>query len=269
MIYCDLKGGLGNMMFQIAACLSFAIDKNTESVFPNLKNHLDYLNEEKVYNPNLDYTQEYTSLNIFKNLKCIKKDNSLKVYNFPFNYKNINLESSDVIIDGFFQSEKYFKNNEKFIREAFRIDKSILDKIEEKYKDILEYKNTTSIHIRRGDYLKLKNYHPSLSMDYFKNAIDLTKQTTDRYVIFSDDIEWCKSKFQGNKFIFIENEKDYIELYLMSLCNNNIISNSSFSWWGAWLNSNESKIIISPKQWFGEMIKEDDSDIIPENWKRI
>jgi len=269
MIHCYLKGGLGNMMFQIAATFSFANENNTEANFPNLKSHLNYLNEEQAHNPFLNYTHEYNYLNIFKNLKCIKKDCSLKVYNFPFNYKNIKLESPDSIIDGFFQSEKYFKNNESFIRESFRINDFILDKIHEKYKDILEYKNTTSIHIRRGDYLKLNNHHPSLSLDYFRNAIDLTKSNTDKYIIFSDDIEWCKTKFQGNRFIFIENQKDYIELYLMSLCKNNIISNSSFSWWGAWLNLNENKIIISPKQWFGELIKEDDSDIIPENWKRI
>lgn len=269
MIYCDLKGGLGNMMFQIAACLSLAKDKDTEAIFPNLKIHLHYLNEEKEYNPNMNYSHEYLSLNIFKNLKSIKKDNSIKIYSFPFNYKNIKLESSDAIIDGFFQTEKYFKNNEKLIRESFKIDEFILDKINEKYKNILEIKNTTSIHIRRGDYLKFKNHHTSLSLDYFRNAIDLTKNDTSKYIIFSDDIEWCKTKFQGNKFVFIENEKDYIELYLMSLCKNNIISNSSFSWWGAWLNLNENKIIISPKQWFGELIKEDDSDIIPENWKRI
>ena len=269
MIYCDLKGGLGNMMFQIAACLSFAKDNNTESIFPNLKMHLHYLNEEKEYNPNINYTQEYNALNIFKNLKCLKRNDSLKVYEFPFNYKNVKLESSDAIINGFFQTEKYFIHNETYIRKIFQIDEFVLHKINEKYKEILKYKETTSIHIRRGDYLKLKKHHPSLSLDYFRNAIDLTKQNTDKYIIFSDDIEWCKTKFQGNKFIFIENERDYIELYLMSLCKNNIISNSSFSWWGAWLNPNERKIIISPKKWFGEMIKEDDSDIIPENWKRI
>jgi len=269
MIYCDLKGGLGNMLFQIAACLSIAKDKGTEAIFPNLRSHIHYLNSENEYNPNLDYAYEYINLNIFKDLKCIEKNNLLKIYNFPFNYKDIPLEGSDVIINGFFQSEKYFKNNEKLIRDLFQIDESILDIINQKYKDILEFKKTTSIHIRRGDYLKLNNYHPTLSLDYFKNAIDLTKDVTSKYIIFSDDIEWCKTKFQGNRFIFIENQKDYIELYLMSLCTNNIISNSSFSWWGAWLNLNKNKIIISPKQWFGEMIKEDDSDIIPETWKRI
>jgi len=268
MIYCNLKGGLGNMMFQIAATLSLAKDNYTDAVFPNLITHLNYLNVENKYNPQLNYTDEYKQLNIFKNLKYENSLSSLRTYNFPFHYENIKIEDTNCEINGFFQSEKYFINNKDYIKESFYINEFVLNKIQNTYKDVLD-RNTTSIHIRRGDYLKLKNHHPSQNMDYFKNAVELTKQNTEKYVVFSDDIEWCKSKFQGNRFVFIENERDYVELYLMSLCKNNIISNSSFSWWGAWLNSNENKVIISPKKWFGESIKESYSDIIPENWKQI
>ena len=268
MIYCNLKGGLGNMMFQVAATLSLAKDNNTEASFPNLISHLNYLNEEKEYNPKLDYSNEYVNLNIFKNLKNENTLNKTKVINFPFQFKNIPLEENDIEINGFFQSEKYFINNEEYITNRFCIKDDVLNIIKAKYNNILSYK-TTSIHVRRGDYLKLNQHHPSLNLDYFINAIDLTKSSTEKYIIFSDDIEWCKTKFIGNKFIFVENEKDYVEMYLMSLCNNNIISNSSFSWWGAWLNNNKDKLTISPKQWFGIMIKEDDSDIIPEKWIKI
>ena len=268
MIYCNLKGGLGNMMFQIAATLSIAKDNNTQAIFPNLKKHLNYLNEEKTHNPSLNYADQYHFLNIFKKLNCWDQNISLKIYNFPFHYENLKIENPNCEINGFFQSEKYFINNKDYIKYVFTIDEFILNKLQNTYKNVLDC-NSTSLHIRRGDYLKLKNHHPLQNMDYFKNAIELTKQNTEKYVVFSDDIEWCKSKFQGNRFIFIENERDYVELYLMSLCKNNIISNSSFSWWGAWLNSNENRVIISPKQWFGQYIKENDSDIIPQNWKRI
>ena len=269
MIYYQLKGGLGNMLFGIAASLSIAKNNNTDAIFSDINIHLENLNNDTVHNPKLNYALEYKNLNIFKNLNYSKIPDVIKKCNFPFYYQEIKLEETDILINGFFQSEKYFINNEQYIRDIFSIDNYVLNKINEKYNNILKDNNNTSIHVRRGDYLKFSNYHPTPSLEYFKNAINLTKHNTDKYIIFSDDIEWCKTKFEGNKFIFIENEKDYIELYMMSLCKNNIISNSSFSWWGAWLNLNKDKVIISPKQWFGDLINETDKDIIPENWKRI
>ena len=266
MIYCNLKGGLGNMMFQIAATISIAKDKQTEASFPNLNPHLDYLNNETQHNPLLNYTKEYKTLNIFKDLKTLSPVKNINTVSYPFYYEQKEI-NDDVIIDGFFQTEKYFINKDN-ISKLFKVGNKLNEYLNNKYLNILNY-HTTSIHVRRGDYLKFNNIHLPQDLKYYQESINITKQNTEKYLIFSDDIEWCKLKFQGNRFIFIENERDYVELYLMSLCKNNIISNSSFSWWGAWLNSNESKIIISPKQWFGEMIKEDDSDIIPENWKRI
>ena len=88
----------------------------------------------------------------------------------------------------------------------------------------------------------------------------------DRYLVFSDDLEWCKQNFIGDKFIFIENEKDYVELFLQSKCTHNIISSSSFSWWGAYLNKNKDKTVVGPKQWF---TVEKRNDIIPERWETI
>lgn len=268
MIFCQLKGGLGNMLFQIAASLSIAKDNDAEVFYPNLDAHLDVLNKDVNHRPKLNHAHEYKDLKIFKSLKYKELPSVIKKYNYPFHYESLKLEGSDVLIDGFFQSEKYFTNNREHIMNLFSIDEFINNTINEKYNHILN-SNTTSIHIRRGDYLKYPDYHPLLSLEYFKNAIDLTKKDTDRFIIFSDDIEWCKQTFQGEKFMFVENEKDYIELYMMSLCKNNIISNSTFSWWSAWLNLNEQKTVVSPKQWFGRLINEDASDIIPETWIRI
>ena len=93
MIYCNLKGGLGNMMFQIAATLSIAKDNNTQAIFPNLKKHLNYLNEEKTHNPSLNYADQYHFLNIFKKLNCWDQNISLKIYNFPFHYENLKIEN--------------------------------------------------------------------------------------------------------------------------------------------------------------------------------
>ena len=95
-------------------------------------------------------------------------------------------------------------------------------------------------------------------MTYFNNC--------DNFLIFSDDIVWCKNNFVGDKFIFIEGEEDYIDLWLMSLCNHNIIANSSFSWWGAWLNKNNNKTVIAPKNWFGPNKKLDPTDLYCKDW---
>jgi hypothetical protein len=102
-------------------------------------------------------------------------------------------------------------------------------------------------------------------MDYYRNAIAEFSDDT-RFLVFSDDIQWCKENFKGDNFHFIEGEKDYVDLYLMSLCNNNIIANSSFSWWGAWLNNTPNKKVIAPKQWFGKAKQLNTKDLIPETW---
>lgn len=265
MIYCNLKGGLGNMMFQIAAVKSIAIDNDTDCSFPNLESHLNYLNNETTYNPKLNHSSEYRG--IFKNLnttpiKCSKR------LTYPFEYVDIKLPKSDIILDGFFQSEKYFIHNRDSILEYIKPPQEVFDFIEEKYGHHLKNK-TTSIHVRRGDYVNHQSYHPTQSLEYYNNSINKVKENTDLFLIFSDDINWCKENLKIDNSIYIEGEKDYIELYLMSLCNNNIIANSSFSWWGAWLNNNTDKTVIGPKKWFGPSINHDTSDILPESWIKL
>lgn len=270
MIYCYLKGGLGNMVFQILATKSLAIDKKVDCSFPNLHNLLDYLNSEKTHNPNINHTHEYLKyLTLFKNLNTIPPKNQLKVFNYPFEYSIFDLPSDDFIINGFFQSEKYFAHNRKKILEWCKISPEIMNIIEFKYPDLLS-KKTTSIHVRRGDYVRLSGSHFVQNKTYFDSAIQMMKDITDIFVVFSDDINWCKENFVGNNFIFVDDEKDYIEMSLMSLCKNNIISNSSFSWLAAWLNENEDKKVIGPSKWFGPSLSYlSEKDIIPSSWCKI
>jgi hypothetical protein len=266
MIYCNLKGGLGNILFQIAATKSMSIDRNTDCSFPNLIEHLNKLNEDSIYNPNLKHSFEY--LNFLQNLKTQVPTTPLKTYVYPFEYINYNILDNTFFIDGFFQSEKYFKHNRKAILEYF-YDFSIYDTvINQKYAFVRDIK-CTSIHIRRGDYLKYPNHHPVQSLQYYLSCIEILKYETELFLIFSDDIEWCKNNIKIKNAVCIENEKDYIELYLMSLCKNNIVCNSSFSWWGAWLNRNENKIVIGPKIWLGSNLQYNSSDILPETWHKI
>ena len=262
MIYCNLKGGLGNMLFQIAAAKSFAIDEGTDCSFPNLIPHLQYLNDDNQYNPSLKHSFDY--LKIFDKLNDSPISGVSHLITFPFEYVDIKCDKPNTTLDGFFQSEKYFVHNRQAILDMFIFDFKLNDKY-----DLLKDKRTTSIHVRRGDYVNHPNHHPTQSLEYYQKGIDMLNDETDLFVVFSDDINWCKEHIKPNNVIYIEDEKDYIELYLMSLCTNNIVSNSSFSWWGAWLNKNEDKKVIGPLKWFGSAITHNTDDVLPINWIKI
>lgn len=269
MIYCNLRGGLGNMLFQMAAVKSMAIDYNRGFSFPNLHDHLGYLTYENTYNPKLNYGYDYIfSFKIFSYLNMNQPTGDFKVIQYPFEYSDISLPNDDVVVDGFFQSEKYFKHNRQQIIELFEMTDKINDLVNQKYSELLKLR-TSTIHVRRGDYVNHPNHHPTQDLDYYLNGMEMLKSITDKFVVFSDDIEWCKENITGEDIVYIENEKDYIEMYLMSLCDNNIISNSSFSWWAAWLNKNENKVVIGPSKWFGSAIQNNTNDIIPESWIKI
>ena len=165
------------------------------------------------------------------------------------------------IIKGGFQSEKYF--DKLLINNIFGINTNTKNYLTDKYGDVT---NKVSIHVRRGDYLKLWPHHVFVGEEYYTKALE--KMGDREYLVFSDDMEWCKSFFKG-KFDFIQDE-DYNELYLMSLCGDNIIGNSTFSWWGAWLNRNPLKTVIAPNTWFGPGYSHwDTSDLIPQDWIKI
>jgi len=124
------------------------------------------------------------------------------------------------------------------------------------------------VHIRRGDYLNKIHKHPTQPKEYYYSAFSQFNEDI-HFLIFSDDIEWCKNNLKYKYLYFIEEELDYISLYLMSLCNHNIIANSSFSWWGAWLNQETNKKVIAPSNWFGKNKKLNTKDLIPSKWIKL
>jgi len=174
--------------------------------------------------------------------------------------------SNNIMLKGYFQSEKFFDKN--FVTDLFSIDESsrlyIMNKYSYLFKDEI-----ISIHVRRGDYIKRPLRQPLCEMPYFRRAIKYFGKGR-QFLVISDDIEWCKKKFRGNNYHFTQNEPPIIDLYIQSFCAHNIISNSSFSWWGAWLNNNPDKIVIAPKKWFGVQMKNYNlKDLIPQNWIRV
>jgi len=253
MLTCNLVGGLGNKMFQVATTHSLALNNDDKCVFE----FSEKVNDHQHINTYLN--------NIFRNISFGVSGCNLLYQEPYFHYSKIPYITNLRLL-GYFQSEKYFNENREQILNLFSIDEVNMKYITDKYSDILEV-NTCSLHVRRGDYINLPNHHPICDVSYYRNAMS-HMDTNTIYLVFSDDLEWCKSTFKGGNFIFVE-EKDYIDVWLMSLCNHNIIANSSFSWWGAWLNNNESKKVIAPKKWFGPAINHDTKDLIPEKWLTI
>jgi hypothetical protein len=163
-----------------------------------------------------------------------------------FHYTNIPY-SPNLDVIGYFQSEKYFLDCKETILYHLDFIDSLDDEIVNK--DL----NSCSIHIRRGDYVRLSEYHPFPGMEYYIKSIDFMRSIgVEVFYLFSDDIEWCKENFKSfNDIVYINGNIDIKDLFLMSKCKNNIIANSSFSWWGAWLNKNSNKKVIAPATWFG------------------
>ena len=151
-------------------------------------------------------------------------------------------------LKGYFQSELYFEHCSDQVRHYFKPTKHIHDKLVLKYGNMSD---TCSIHVRRGDYVN-HPLHEVANIDYYNRAMTEMERSSKvkKYFVFSDDFAWCKKNFIGDKFLFITNNVDTEDLFLMSMCNNHIITNSSFSWWGSWLNQNVNKIVIAPTKWF-------------------
>jgi hypothetical protein len=244
MISCNLAGGLGNYMFQIGAMYSLSpnVGFNIENVIQVHKNIKTYLT------------------NIFRNVNFSISELQYQYNEVEFNYNKLP-NKDGMLFNGYFQSEKYLDRDK--ILDLYSIDKDTMNYINLKYKKF--FSNSVSIHVRRGDYLDKKDRHPIQDINYYNLAMTYFNNY-ENFIIFSDDIEWCKNNFMGDKFMFIEGEKDYIDLWLMSLCTHNIIANSSFSWWGAWLNKNSNKKVIAPSNWFGENKKLNTKDLYCKDW---
>jgi hypothetical protein len=231
-------GGLGNQLFQIATTIGLGLRNNDTFVFDISGHKIGLQGFDAIKYKN----------NIYSKLTDLKIESVSTFNQVGHHYSPIPYQDNMKIV-GYFQSEKYFSDFRDDIIELLKPTQEIKDYIMNKYGGIFS-KKTCSLHVRHGDYMTLPSHHPPLQVKYYQEAIKHFELDTT-FLVFSDDIEWCKTIFKGDNFIFIENEEDFIDLYLMSMCDNNIIANSSFSWWGSWLNNNENKKIIAPSKWFG------------------
>jgi hypothetical protein len=253
----QLKGGLGNFLFQIAA--SYYASKKY-----NRQLEIDISDISVIHSPIESYYN-----NIFRKLKFINQyyDYTVDEPFQPIQFSEIPNPHNNLKLKGYYQNEKYLNEFSDEILDLFEVDLETLRYLQSKYSDILK-NNTCSLHVRRGNYVEKSDFHPLQSVEYYKQSISVIGDDL-HYLIFSDDINWCKENlnFIKNKTYIMDN-MDYQDLYLMSMCDNNIIANSSFSWWGAWLNKNYNKKVIYPSNWFGVSFL-DTSEIGCKNWIKI
>lgn len=284
MITCNLMGGLGNQLFQIFTTISYAIKSKNKFYFINVE----------CLNDGSTCTKRYTFWNsLFYKLKpfliekIIPFSKIIHQNGFLFNEIEISeLIDKDICLQGYFQSEKFFKNNYSTIYKMLDIDKQktkILNFFNENnINETINFKNTVSLHFRLGDYKALQHYHPIMKYEYYNKALNLiqnkdTNITTILYFCEEEDIEiimdtinLLKNDSPSLNFIRASNSlNDWEQLLLMSCCENNIIANSSFSWWGAYFNTNPNKVVCYPSLWFGQGIPNDTKDVCPLEWFKI
>jgi len=278
MITVKLIGGLGNQMFQYAIGRHLA-EKNRTALSLDISTLLK--------RDEINYTPRNFELNVFnvKYSKLINKPSSSyfnKAYNKLFtstiNEKGYNYDSQvlsnkgNIYLNGFWQTEQYFKDIEEIIRKDFTF-KATPNAININHIKNINAANSVSIHFRRGDYItnsSAVDFHGICEPEYYQNAINEIKNkvTNPHFFIFSDDVEWVQENFIIDNATIISNNTAsdaFEDMRLMAACKHNIIANSSFSWWAAWLNNNPDKIVIAPKRW----LKNIEIDIIPVSWTKI
>ena len=293
MIIVKLMGGIGNQLFQYATGRALAIKHHTE-----LKVDLSFLNKEI----DITYTKRNLELDVFnasykvassEELELFSKKNILqktlkKYFNINltkyyianqsgFEYdKNYLSFPENTLLIGFWQSEKFFISIKEILLQELIVKKTMTKDCLMAH-DAIVNSNSVSLHIRRGDYVSDKNantFHGTLPLEYYYNAMNYLNLLTPnlKVFVFSDDIDWVKSNLTlQNESVYIDfnkNENSVFDMYLMSLCKYNVIANSSFSWWGAWLNQHTNKIVIAPKQWFADK-KIITKDLIPNSWIQL
>jgi hypothetical protein len=295
MILCNLEGGLGNQMFQYACAKSLSLEHELPlflnyECLPNQTVHNGFelkrvfgIDEELISAHDLKKELGFfwSSSFVRKSLKklpihkALKKDLLIEPY---FNFWNelYPLSKDGGILQGYWQSPKYFENNSEQIHQNFTFKPGLTDKNAEVAKKITSAVSI-SVHVRRGDYIsnkKANGVHGVSTLEYYHQALKylLDKEPEANIFAFSDDVDWVREfllpEYPSMQVIDFNKAQDsFFDMYLMSMCSHNIVANSSFSWWGAWLNRNKDKIVVAPKRWFVD--GRDSSDLIPSSWKLL
>jgi hypothetical protein len=278
MIIAKLMGGMGNQMFQYAIARNLSIRNNVD-----LKIDLSFLKNRNmghnfVYRDyDLDLFNINGDFNINFSNKIVVANQPHYHYSQPFmnSVSNSLNTGNTVLLDGYWQSPLFFSENEEQIRKDFEFKDDIENQtgIVKDMLDSIKSNNSVMVNVRRTDYLNT-NFHGVMGLDYINNAKQImdSKVENTHYFIFSDDVEWCKENIHFDNMTIVDHQYKGDRfghyLQLMSKCKHFIIPNSTFAWWGAFLNRDTDKIVIAPKQWFADN-SINTTDLIPSNWIRI
>ena len=271
MITTHLMGGLGNQLFQIFTTIAYALEHKTAFRFPN------------VYELSVGTTRYTYWTTFLKSMaKFLEAPDSLQypIWNEPsFKYTKIPFYEN-IKLYGYFQSPKYFENQAASIFKLLQIEQQ-REELRTNFNEIIgkEERETISMHFRIGDYKAIQHCHPVMPISYYMNALSLfisSKKYTVLYFCEDVDkndvnpiIQKLEKTFKNMQFIRCPPVfADWQQMLLMSLCSHNIIANSTFSWWGAYFNTNKEKIVCYPDTWFGPAIPHDVTDLFPEEWIR-
>jgi SAM-dependent methyltransferase len=255
------NGRLGNQLFQIAATIGIARRNACDALFP---------------------PWSYAPVFAGPVPQWASAAPTAGSYREPaFSYRDVEVKQPTELI-GYFQSEKYFAHCEQEIRHILAPGAGVAASVTRLFTPFAD-RRTVSVHVRRTDYLGLDVLANLGSTDYYRRAIGMCHPDTV-FLFFSDDIPWCQENFSDPRFVFIQGFGEVIDLFLMSRCNAHIIANSSFSWWGAWLDARPDKQVIAPARWFAGSVADaslpfrsgpphsgfhDASDLIPGGWTKI
>lgn len=280
------KGGIGNQMFQYA--FLYSLMKRGRDAYANLKYYDDndqampfVLNEvfPSINIPLISNYEYEKKREKWENQKKILdsdayslRENAFCIENEDSTYDDGVYNYHDCVFIGYWQSEKYFKGISESLRNQF-VFSNLEDNLRLFGNKLFE-ENYAFIHVRRGDYLSNQDYYYNLCVnDYYNSAIKYvnSKYDVSNFIIFSDDIEWCSKEFSWLHSVVVQQDdyvyyRDWYDMYLMSCCKYCIIANSSFSWWGAWLNRYKDKVVIAPINW---ILGKKTPDICPEGWVRL
>jgi hypothetical protein len=236
-------GNIGNQMFQYASLQGIAYHRGLDWKIPPKNN---FGKNYSLLKSNI-YDCFYLDLNIDEHIGVLIGETRAESKH-GFDQDLFENCPDDVNISGYLQSYKYFDAIKNKIRRDFTFLPSSVE--------VIPQKNTLSIHVRRTDYLSLSQYHTNLTNEYYSAALDIIGDFSEA-IVFSDDIDWCKTLpiFEGFTFSLGDS---YTDLQLMSKCDKHIIANSSFSWWGAWLSGSDN--VVAPKEWFGPALPDHDTD---------
>ena len=262
MVIVRVQGGLGNQMFQYARALAFSLDRGA----PAMLDTTSY-----AYDPKRRF-----GLTGFEGVVARMAAGQVGVFRptgAPLSvqvvgddFRTFDFPDGDIYLNGYWQSERHFLRHAAAVSEDFGMPGR--EGLLREYPGIAE---GVAVHVRRGDYLASDGFHPVLPIEYYEAALERIGPGP-RPFVFSDDPVWCEANMTSTPFagaVFVRSASEFDDLYLMSQAAHNVIANSSFSWWAAWLNRRPGRRVVAPSAWFGEVANIFTGNIVPQHWEII